>query len=638
MNQLLDLVVSGTTHATFADVLPGETYKVYVRSVSEDGVSEPDPPEGLTVHTQPETPVGHLMKEFASSGLCRIIWEKPNKNSVFMVITMSRLNKSVNSDNIYVVPSELNRFYINLIAAVPFKHESYSLSLSAFYKGSISRTIRLEGFVDGIYQERSFHIKKSTMEYYESKKEASYPLNIGTVKRGRALVFVTEGQSMDFQMDLLKLFADLSVRHWIIFDPDVDTIDWYLKEFVMLKEHENIDYFFVFFIGKRLGNGIDTVYVTKDGYFNIFQECHSVFGRLEKNCQKKIPIFVVVSTKVHSDPKHSSDDQKVLSKTVFQNLPLYSDYHFLFGNTISEYDKWNFLKLWVESLIVKCDHMPLEDIAEYVAQSTPFNLDQNGKIPHIVCLLSKKLNLFPGLTKEIPEKPTSSGMGISAQPSKLNWIPRYTGIKSHQNLPDALDKRRITPVYKRKRSRSMTSLPSDFSDRATLFDSLKSKKQKSFSVSAANPLHAKSHQDPVQLDEPEQKVASLPTTSLSEGAVPAQRPTSTPSLSLRVKTPIWPRPSIHWETPTRPWPWWPRLPWETPTRPRPSLQWDTQTWSWPRSGSLESIKSCDSSRPTCSPYEINPSYERVEDVLAVTEKERTSREKEYSGTSSNKSP
>ena len=53
------LVVSNTTHATITDVLPGETYKVYIRSVSEDGMSDPEPPEGLTVHTKPETPAGH---------------------------------------------------------------------------------------------------------------------------------------------------------------------------------------------------------------------------------------------------------------------------------------------------------------------------------------------------------------------------------------------------------------------------------------------------------------------------------------------------------------------------------------------------------------------------------------------------
>ena len=105
----MDLVVSGTTHATVADVLPGQTCKVYVRSVSEDGVSDLEPPGSLTVHTQPETPVGDIIIEQLSSGLCGVIWETPHKNAVFMVIKMTNLKEYVNAYNTFVVPSHLKR-------------------------------------------------------------------------------------------------------------------------------------------------------------------------------------------------------------------------------------------------------------------------------------------------------------------------------------------------------------------------------------------------------------------------------------------------------------------------------------------------------------------------------------------------
>ena len=396
------LVVSKRTKAALPNLLPGETYKVYVRSVSEEGVSEPEPPEGLTVHTPPETPVGYFMKDSIFTGLSRVIWENPNKNSVFLVITVSNLNESVNADNTYVVPSELNRFYINLMQEHTYDSEErrfrtakYSCSLYSFYKGIQSKNTIIDKDIECLYLGKQFFIRQSTPEYYDAVKELSYPLNMDTLKRGRALVFVTEGQSMDFQMDLLKLFASLSIQHWIIHDPDIETIDWYLKDVVQKKEHDNVDYCLVFFIGRHFGNGIDTGFITKKGYFKIFEKCHSVFSESEKECQVKIPIFVIASTKLSSEPKPLSGDLHVFSNTGYENF----DYHFMFANATCEYDKWNFLKVWVDCLIEKCDHMPLEDIAKHVVENITSCSDETNTRPQIVSLLSKKLNLFPGLTK-----------------------------------------------------------------------------------------------------------------------------------------------------------------------------------------------------------------------------------------------
>ena len=396
------LVVSNRTKAAIPNLLPGETYKVYVRSVSEDGVSDPEPPEGLTVHTQPETPVGHLMKESVSSGMCRVSWEKLSKKTVFVVITMTNLKESVNADNTYVVPSDQNRFEIHLMdehkydsnTTHGYKRGKHSCSLSFFYKGKMSTKINLDKNIEFLYKRKPEFLTKSTNEYYDETKDSSYPLNMGTLKRGRAIVFVTEGQRMDFQMDLLKLFASLSIQYWIIHDPDVETIDWYLKEMVQKKKSDNVNYCLVFFIGKRLGTGIDTKFVTKDRkYFNIFKKCRNIFGQRDETCPMKIPMFCVVNATLSSETEPLSDVTNVLPNTECQHF----EYHFVYTNFKSSFDKLNFLKLWVNSMIAKCDHLPLEDIAEYVVQMTGSDSSKNDNRPQIEKQLSKKFNLFPGL-------------------------------------------------------------------------------------------------------------------------------------------------------------------------------------------------------------------------------------------------
>ena len=84
-------------------------------------------------------------------------------------------------------------------------------------------------------------------------------------------------------------------------------------------------------------------------------------------------------------------------KTAWQNF----DFHLMYANTRSECDKWSFLKIWVDSVIVNCDHMSLEDTAEQVVRNLVADWDEKENKPCIVSLLSQKLNLFPGLTKDM---------------------------------------------------------------------------------------------------------------------------------------------------------------------------------------------------------------------------------------------
>ena len=46
-------------------------------------------------------------------------------------------------------------------------------------------------------------------------------------------------------LDLLRLFASLSIQFWLIYDPDVDVINFYLKELGQIMEQDTVDYCFV---------------------------------------------------------------------------------------------------------------------------------------------------------------------------------------------------------------------------------------------------------------------------------------------------------------------------------------------------------------------------------------------------------
>ena len=127
-------------------------------------------------------------------------------------------------------------------------HQIYSHTISSFYKGTISKgriyTIKdyqLYTSLPGLV------IQESKEEYYDSIKDESYPVCLQTVRRGRAVIFITGGNEMQYRtdLDLLRLFASLSIQFWLIYDPDVDVINFYLKELGQIMEQDTVDYCFV---------------------------------------------------------------------------------------------------------------------------------------------------------------------------------------------------------------------------------------------------------------------------------------------------------------------------------------------------------------------------------------------------------
>ena len=337
-----------TTNRSIHEVLPGETYNISVCSISDEVVSDPEPPGGITVHTPAETPVGELIPEPYVSGSYKVTWVKPRKDGVYIGVTLS--------NNIYVIPIVKEEFRIQLLkkpstASFVSGHQICSRTISSFYKGKISEKVDLNTVID--YQRyRSLPglvIRESKEEYYNSIKDESYPVSLQTVTRGRAVVFITGGIEMQYRtdLDLLRLFASLSIQFWLIYDPDVDVINFYLKEMGQIMEQDTVDYCFVFFIGSCVRHGIDTHFITeKMESFNIFDKCNNLQQAIPSNLKK--PIFVFIGTSVASEFDEMSSEVPIGSS--ISTDPPCSDMFFLYTNTDNESSKWWFLNSWVDSV------------------------------------------------------------------------------------------------------------------------------------------------------------------------------------------------------------------------------------------------------------------------------------------------
>ena len=395
------------TKAAITDVLPGETYNMSVCSVSEEGVSDPEPPGGITVHTPPETPVGHLIPVPYVLGLYRVTWEKPRKDGVYVEATLS--------NNVYVIPSETDELHIQLLNKPKITlyltgERMLSCRISSFYKGFLSKKVDLKTIIEcQLYTSLpGLVIQESKEEYYDSIKDESYPVSLQTVRRGRAVVFITGGNEMQYRtdLDLLRLLAALSIQFWLIYDPDVDTIDYYLSECVQRKKHDKIDYCLVFFIGSRFGAGIDTCFVTgKMESFNIFEKISDLHIQWKIIYDRTVPTFVFNFNSLACKTGKKSSKAHIISPT--SKDPACSDTFFLYTNTKDESNKWYFLKFWVDNVVDKCHHLSLEAITEGVVHY--FAHASKKPRPQIISTLTKKLNLFP------------SSSSLNAESSSFNF-------------------------------------------------------------------------------------------------------------------------------------------------------------------------------------------------------------------------
>ena len=440
------------TNATITDALPGETYNISVSSVSEEGLSDPEPAGGITVLTPPEIPVAELYDELYRTGLYRINWQKPNKNNVFLVITMLNLKGTVNTANTFVLPSTEEKLNIQLmdkqvheVNHLPLcKTALYACKILSLYKGIVSREIKtqIEYFYVSLPE---YVIQETTKEYFVSTKQDSYPISLQTLTRGRAIVFITGGKYMQYRtdFDLIKLLASLSIQYWLIYDPDVETIDFYLKDFFQIKEHDVVDYCLVFFIRHETNSDCGK----SEMEYKLFDKCTNVQHTILPHA--KVPILVFVNSTLGLETRATTSESQMGFPS--SQTPHCSHLYFCYINTSKESNKLSFLSTWVKDVLRKCHQAALEDITELAFEN--FKSDSETEEPirsRIVSTLTKKLNLFPCLTQATLDKqeqvtsslasPAASKLDISTESdSELEFLLRRGSdpLSSYYSRPDS---------------------------------------------------------------------------------------------------------------------------------------------------------------------------------------------------------
>ena len=94
--------------------------------------------------------------------------------------------------------------------------------------------------------------KHSTTDYYNTWKSDSYPLNLESDKRARAIMFTMTARRRGWKEDvtsLYKMLKSFNVDVERVYDPDYVQIQTSLKAFVENQENNEIDMCFVIFMG-----------------------------------------------------------------------------------------------------------------------------------------------------------------------------------------------------------------------------------------------------------------------------------------------------------------------------------------------------------------------------------------------------
>ena len=143
--------------------------------------------------------------------------------------------------------------------------------------------------------------KHSTKEYYKQWKSISYPLNLDSDKRARAIMFTMTRRRPGWEQDvrsLYKMLKSLNVDVERVYDPDYDQILTSLKAFVENQENHLIDMCFVIFMGHgctTINNQHDVNLEIEGGFFNIWSESVNIFRKETSLLREKPKVFIVQS-------------------------------------------------------------------------------------------------------------------------------------------------------------------------------------------------------------------------------------------------------------------------------------------------------------------------------------------------------
>ena len=280
--------------------------------------------------------------------------------------------------------------------------------------------------------------KHSTKEYYDSMKDKSYPLNLESDKRGRAIIFTMTENRPGWDEDVKSLYRMLKSINFDVkrvYDPDYNEICADLKAFVEHSDNHHIDICFVIFMGHGCStrtNLNDVNLQIRDGTFNIWAESVNIFRKKTSLLREKPKVFIVQSCR--SVNNRITDLGGILPDTSF------TDYKLVFASqpgTVADRENHHFINN-LTNLVTKEAHW--KHLGELIIKlCMKFREDQhlpwvNGQMPQTLQSLSRYLNIFPGITKDFMD---ASCLSLKAPQQESGGS--IQGESELSSLTDAMD-------------------------------------------------------------------------------------------------------------------------------------------------------------------------------------------------------
>ena len=298
--------------------------------------------------------------------------------------------------------------------------------------------------------------KSSTCEYYQKNKDESYPLNLESDMRGRAIVFVMTRRRPGWQhevWDLYRMFKSLNIQVIFVFDPNVRTLGEKLLEFVTDEANDLIDCCFVTFLGhgsRKEDNNQDVFLVIDDNEVNVWAFCQFVLGKPGSRLTTKPKVFIIQAcrqTKLDSSVVSGLEENLEDDMICLRREKRFNHYQFLFSCQPGELcDRGLLVKFVAENISRYSCELHMDDIlGKKVLRS--FTRIQN-QMPQLLATMPYYLNIFPGVTKDVlkqserlsdpvqesmPNKSEIHAQMLKQRPEDIEYVPMEMDTPTKQN-------------------------------------------------------------------------------------------------------------------------------------------------------------------------------------------------------------
>ena len=302
--------------------------------------------------------------------------------------------------------------------------------------------------------------RHSTQEYYEKWRGESYPLNLESDKRGRAIIFTMTENRPGWEEDvksLYRMLKSINVDVERVYDPDYNGICADLKAFVEHSDNHQIDMCFVIFMGhghSTRTNLHDVNLQIRDGSFNIWAESVNMFRKETSLLREKPKVFIVQSCR-------SVDDRRPDLGVISLSSPAsFTDYKFVFASqpgTVAHRENHLFIDTLTNLVTEEAHWMHLGDLITKLCMK--FSEHQHipgvdGQMPQVWYGLSRYLNIFPGITKDlldasclplkVPQQESGGSIQGESQLSSLTDAMNTSGFENLQKLQGKKPNRKPT--------------------------------------------------------------------------------------------------------------------------------------------------------------------------------------------------